>query len=77
MKATCGLDLLATLTLALVVTASLAPHRALAQPAPGSSQPAAPGGNRLMPSELEELLGSIALYPDPLLGQRACGIGVS
>jgi len=27
----------------------------------------APGGDRLTPSELEELLGPIALYPDPLL----------
>lgn len=37
-------------------------------PQPAASQPAAaPGGNRLSPSELEELLGPIALYPDALL----------
>jgi hypothetical protein len=35
-------------------------------PQPGATAQV-PGGDRLSPSELEELLGPIALYPDPLL----------
>jgi hypothetical protein len=40
---------------------------ATAATAAAASTSASPDGDRLTPSELEELLGSIALYPDPLL----------
>src|SRR5882724_7944246 len=58
----------------LLTTMALLPGAgvsAQAPPTPPSAQavvPAAvPGADRLTPSELEELLGPIALYPDPLL----------
>lgn len=56
---------------ALVVTVSVAPApiqgQAVAQAPSSPSQPATPGEGRLTPSELEDLLESIALYPDALL----------
>lgn len=49
----------------------IVPSLAQSTPAPSIPQSnagvQAPGGDRLSPSELEELLGPIALYPDPLL----------
>src|SRR3954466_6529584 len=36
-------------------------------PSAQAANTAVPGADRLIPSELEELLGPIALYPDPLL----------
>src|SRR3954467_5073058 len=59
---------------ALLTTMALLPGAGVWGQTPPSSptaQPAvatlAPGADRLAPGELEELLGPIALYPDPLL----------
>jgi hypothetical protein len=56
--------LMASMAMPVAVFQAPAAAAQSAQPA-GAAQ--APGADRLTPSELEELLGPIALYPDPLL----------